>query len=235
MAESRSRTLAHAPMPDGERFTIEYVTGKPWSGYNWYKGGAHSLIEINTDLPIYISRALDLGCHEGYPGHHVLNAMLEQKLTKERGWIEFSVYPLYSPQSFIAEGSANFGIELAFPGEAKTAFDVSYALMVRELPVVAKRGAIKNGSGQVQSRYARFDATVGLLSEPGSPHTFRVWGDDKKLWESPPLSDPTILKMSSPLNRNWAIQERSSPSVAVGSSARISSRIEAFQSSPDSC
>ena len=29
-----------------------------------------------------ISRAVDLGCHEGYPGHHVLNALLEQRLTR---------------------------------------------------------------------------------------------------------------------------------------------------------
>ena len=35
---------------------------------------------------------------------------------KARGWVEFTVYPLYSPQCFIAEGSANYGIELAFPG-----------------------------------------------------------------------------------------------------------------------
>ncbi len=25
-------------MPMRERFTIEYVTGKSWSGYNWYQG-----------------------------------------------------------------------------------------------------------------------------------------------------------------------------------------------------
>ena len=123
IAACKAKTEQHMKLPPGERFDLEFVTKKPWSGYNWYKGDAKSLIQINTDLPIYISRALDLGCHEGYPGHHVLNAMLEQKLTKEKGWVEFSVYPLYSPQSFIAEGSANFGIELAFPGKAKTAFE----------------------------------------------------------------------------------------------------------------
>ncbi|MBO9547657.1 hypothetical protein [Caulobacter sp.] len=123
IAACKAKTEAHIKLPAGERFDMEFVTKKPWSGYNWYKGNAHSLIQINTDLPIYISRALDLGCHEGYPGHHVLNALLEQKLTKDKGWIEFSVYPLFSPQSFIAEGSANFGIELAFPGDAKTQFE----------------------------------------------------------------------------------------------------------------
>lgn len=123
IAACKAKTEQHLKLPAGERFDLEFVTKKPWSGYNWYKGDAHSLIQINTDLPIYISRALDLGCHEGYPGHHVLNALLEQKLTKDKGWVEFSVYPLFSPQSFIAEGSANFGIELAFPGKAKTAFE----------------------------------------------------------------------------------------------------------------
>lgn len=123
IAACKAKTQEHIKLPADERFDLEFVTKKPWSGYNWYKGNAHSLIQINTDLPIYISRALDLGCHEGYPGHHVLNALLEEKLTKGKGWVEFSVYPLFSPQSFIAEGSANFGIELAFPGKAKTAFE----------------------------------------------------------------------------------------------------------------
>jgi len=123
IAACKARTEAHIALPKGEKFDLAFVTGKPWSGYNWYKGGAHSLIEINTDLPVAISRAVDLGCHEGYPGHHVLNAQLEEKLTKGKGWVEFSVYPLYSPQSLIAEGSANYGISLAFPGAEKVKFE----------------------------------------------------------------------------------------------------------------
>jgi hypothetical protein len=125
IAECRKRTAAHIALSTDERFTLEFVTGKSWSGYNWYKGGATSLIQINTDLPVRLSRAVDLGCHEGYPGHHVLNMLLEERLTKTRGWVEFSVYPLYSPQSLIAEGSANYGIELAFPGDEKRAFEVA--------------------------------------------------------------------------------------------------------------
>lgn len=102
-------------MPMQERFTVEYVTNKSWSGYNWYQGGFKSLIQVNTDLPIYIERALDLACHEGYPGHHVYNVLLEKNLVKDRGWIEYTVYPLFSPQSLIAEGTANYGIEVAYP------------------------------------------------------------------------------------------------------------------------
>ena len=37
--------------------------------------------------------------------------------------MEFTVYPLFSPQSLIAEGTANYGIEVAFPGEERIAFE----------------------------------------------------------------------------------------------------------------
>lgn len=123
IAECRRRTVAHIPLPANERFTLSLVGDKPWSGYNYYLGDAASRIEINADFPIYTERAIDLGCHEGYPGHHVYNALLEQAFVRERGWMEMSVYPLYSPQSFIAEGSANYGIDLAFPGEEGLVFE----------------------------------------------------------------------------------------------------------------
>ena len=119
----RSRTLQHIALPGQERFTVEYVTGKSWGGYNWYQGGFSSVIQINTDLPIYIDRAIDLACHEGYPGHHVYNVLLEKHLVRDRVWMEFSVYPLFSPQSLIAEGTANFGIDVAFPGEERQDFE----------------------------------------------------------------------------------------------------------------
>jgi len=121
--EARARTSKHYDLPKNENFTVEYVTEKSWSGYNSYKGNGYSLIQINTDFPIFIERAIDLACHEGYPGHHVFNAMLEKNLVNERGWKEFSVYPLFSPQSLIAEGSANYGIEVAFPGEERIVFE----------------------------------------------------------------------------------------------------------------
>jgi hypothetical protein len=123
IAECKARTLRHTTLPPEEKFTLEYVTNKSWSGYNWYKGGFNSLIQVNTDLPIYIDRAVDLACHEGYPGHHVYNALLEQKLVKERGWQEYTVYPLFSPQSLIAEGSANYGIDMAFPGRERLEYE----------------------------------------------------------------------------------------------------------------
>ena len=119
----RVRTLKHIALPANESFTVEYITKKSWGGYNWYQGNHRSLIQVNTDLPIYINRGLDLACHEGYPGHHVYNALLEKHLVRDRGWVEFSVYALFSPQSLIAEGTANYGIEVAFPKADRLAFE----------------------------------------------------------------------------------------------------------------
>ena len=119
----RERTVAHITLPATESFTVEYVKNKTWSGYNWYQGNYRSLIQVNTDLPIFIDRAIDLACHEGYPGHHVYNALLEKHMVRDRSWPEFSVYPLFSPQSLIAEGTANFGIDVAFPGSERVRFE----------------------------------------------------------------------------------------------------------------
>jgi len=129
----RSRTLEHIQLPPGETFTVEYVTNKSWSGYNWYQGNYRSLIQVNTDLPIYVDRAIDLACHEGYPGHHVYNVLLEKNLLRDRGWIEFSVYPLFSPQSLIAEGTANYGIEVAFPRAERIEFERRVLFPVAQL------------------------------------------------------------------------------------------------------
>jgi hypothetical protein len=123
IAECRRRTLPHVQLPGEESFAVEYVTGQSWSAYNWYQGNFRSLIQVNTDLPIFIDRAVHLACHEGYPGHHVYNALLEKHLTRDRGWVEFSIYALFSPQSLIAEGTADYGIDVAFPGEERLAFE----------------------------------------------------------------------------------------------------------------
>ena len=124
--ESRKITKNYFELPENENFVLEYVTDKVWGGYNYYQGNAQSLIQINTDLPIYISRAIDLASHEGYPGHHIYMMLLEQNLVNSKGWIEYSVYPLFSPLSLIAEGSANYGIDVVFPGDKRIEFEMEH-------------------------------------------------------------------------------------------------------------
>lgn len=122
IAECRRRTAEHIALAENEHFTLEFVTGKSWSGYNYYQGDNQSLIQVNTDLPVTIDRAVDLGCHEGYPGHHV-QGMAAERLYREQGWVEFSVLPLYSPLGPLNEGGGNYGVDLAFPGGEQLAFE----------------------------------------------------------------------------------------------------------------
>lgn len=164
IAEAQRRTKQHIELPAEESFVVEYVTNKSWGGYNWYKGNSHSVIQINTDLPIYLDRAVDLAAHEGYPGHHVYNTLLEKHLVKEKGWVEFSVYPLFSPQSLIAEGSANYGIEVAFPGEERLTFEreVLFPLAGLDSAKAEAYSAIQNLVAELS--YARNEAARRYLN-----------------------------------------------------------------------
>ena len=179
----RARTRTHIELPEGESFRVEYVKDKPWGGYNWYEGHYRSLIQINTDLPFTLGRALDIACHEGYPGHHVANVLFEQRGVNERGWIELSVSPLYSPLALMMEGTANFGVSLAFTDDDRLAFerDVLFPLagldpavagryaevrdLAKELRYVANEAARRRIDGAADAATtARFLAELGGMT-----------------------------------------------------------------------
>lgn len=121
--ECRARTLPHIPLPEGESFDLSLVSDKPWGGFNYYQGDYHSVIEINTDLPTRLDRAVDVGCHEAYPGHHVYSTLIERDRVNDLGQIEFTLLPLYSPRAIISEGSAEYGVKLAFPGDSQMEYE----------------------------------------------------------------------------------------------------------------
>ena len=175
IAECRKRTLEHYALPEGEDFKLEFVTDKSWSGYNWYKGNYQSIIQINTDLNIFIDRAIDVGSHESYPGHHVYNMMLEKNLYRDKGFVEMSVYPLYSPQSLIAEGSANYGIDLAFPGSEKAVFAGSVLLPLAGLDTTGISLYFKVLETKGKLNYVRNDVARGLLSGVMSEEEAMRW------------------------------------------------------------
>jgi hypothetical protein len=151
-------------LPPNEHFTLEYVTGKPWSGYNWYKGNYTSNIQINTDLDIFIERAIDVASHESYPGHHVYNMLLEKNLYHDRGWLEVSLYPLFSPQSLIAEGSANYGIEVAFPGNEKNDFVKNVLLPIAGLDTTGIDTYFKVLALKSKLAFVRNEVARGLIN-----------------------------------------------------------------------
>lgn len=151
VAECRRRTLPHIPLPAGESFTMSLVTDKPWSGFNYYQGNYHSVIEINTDVPTRIDRAVDVGCHEAYPGHHVFSILVERDRVNARGQIEFTLIPLYSPRAIISEGSAEYGVKMAFPGRSQLEY---------ERDVIAPLAGLQDVD--IEAYYALREATEAL-------------------------------------------------------------------------
>ncbi|MGK2863753.1 MAG: hypothetical protein ACSLE0_17605 [Chitinophagaceae bacterium] len=164
IAECRTRTLKHYTLPSNEDFKLEFVTNKSWSGYNWYKGNYQSTIQINTDINIFIDRAIDVGSHESYPGHHVYNMLLEKNLFRDKGLVEISVYPLYSPQSLIAEGSANYGIDVVFPGDDKIIFARDVLLPLAGLDTIGITLYFRALAIKGKLNYVRNEVGRGLLS-----------------------------------------------------------------------
>ncbi len=123
MAGCRARSLKHFSLPPGEDVTVEYVSDKPWDGYSYYQGHFRSLIQINADFPLTVGRALDLACHEGYPGHHLYNSLQDAVLVQRAGQTELMVQPVFSPQSFVSESAATIAPEIAFPESERLAFE----------------------------------------------------------------------------------------------------------------
>lgn len=122
--EIRARTRRLVDLPDDEAVRFELVSDKPWGGYNWYLGGARSLVEINTDLPIHAHTLTGLVCHEAYPGHHTEHLLKERRLFREAGWGEFAVQLISSPQAVISEGIATLAESVVFPGDQATEWQV---------------------------------------------------------------------------------------------------------------
>lgn len=175
---ARKITQERFDLPEGETFTLEYVRDKTWSGYNWYQGNYTSLIQINLDRPILVDRVIDLACHEGYPGHHVYNMMLEKNVYVDKGWVEISLYPLFSPMSLIAEGSANYGIEMAFPGESYNIFAKDVLLPLAGLDTTGADAYFKYIRIKSKLNYARNEAARGIVNGTMTEEEYTHWLED---------------------------------------------------------
>lgn len=123
LEECRRVTLEHVSLPADESVTIEYARNMPWSAFTFYEGKAHSRIRINADYGLTVDRAFNLACHEAYPGHHVINTLIDARLIKPQHRVELTATPMFSPQTLRTEGAATFAPELAFPDARRLAFE----------------------------------------------------------------------------------------------------------------
>ena len=114
--ELSRRSAELVGLPEGESVDYEYVTDKPWSAYNYYRGGLRSHIEVNTDIPMVPDVVVELVAHETYPGHHMEHAWKEQLLTRA-GRLEETIVLIPTPQSVVSEGIATLAADVALGEE----------------------------------------------------------------------------------------------------------------------
>ena len=115
----RTLTDQKFKLPEGESFTVEFVSDQPWTAYNWYLGNSKSRIDINTDIPLRVSSLPGLIAHEGYPGHHTDLSIKEHKLVDELRYYEFTVALLKAPSAVMAEGIAESALETLLTEEER--------------------------------------------------------------------------------------------------------------------
>jgi hypothetical protein len=108
----RDRTRTMFGLPEGEHVDFALVTGKPWSGFNYYLGGLRSRVEINTDLPVLATSLGHLVAHEAYPGHHTERSRKEVGLLRRHRCWEESIVRIGTPENLVAEGLADLGLEV---------------------------------------------------------------------------------------------------------------------------
>jgi hypothetical protein len=119
----RERARPHFGLPADEAVYLEPVRGRPWSAFHRYLGGHRSRVELNADLPVGALGLARLIAHEAYPGHHTERCRAEHALGDGPGTAggparpERAVFLVNTPQSLIAEGLADLGLEvLVGPG-----------------------------------------------------------------------------------------------------------------------
>ena len=129
LAECRRRTAAHWPLPRGERVEVRWSGDAP-AAWHRYRGGGVSDLDVNPQAVGFVGAAIDLACHEAYPGHHAQFLAMEAAAGQDGLSIEDRVVLNRSPDAVLREGAANYGVRLAFPLADRIAFarDVLYPL-----------------------------------------------------------------------------------------------------------
>ncbi len=115
--EARRRTRAFVDFPLDEAVIVQAVRGQKWRANNQYLGHFCSRIDVNLDVFTSLRGLLPLASHEGYPGHHTEAVLKEQRLYRERSYLEQAIGLLISPQAVISEGLATLAPELLFTPE----------------------------------------------------------------------------------------------------------------------
>ena len=116
--ECRQRTKVHWALPDGETLDVEW-TGKVPAAWHEYRGDGHSVLQVNPAAVADIGSALDIACHEAWPGHHT-----QFLIAQPSGGFALEDQLLFTraPEQLLREGAGQYGVDLALPLAEREAF-----------------------------------------------------------------------------------------------------------------
>lgn len=119
LAQCRMQTLAHWPLPPDEKLEVVWRSDIP-AAWHRYLGHHRSQLQINPASIADPASALEVACHEAYPGHHAQFLMMDAP--GRRFFVEDTVVILRSPEQMLREGAAGYGADLVFSSSGQAAF-----------------------------------------------------------------------------------------------------------------
>jgi hypothetical protein len=141
----RVRAIELFGVPAGEDLRVTFVTGQPWTAYNWYDGGLRSRVDVNLDLPMSAADLVHVVAHETFPGHHLEHAWKEAELVERGRRLEASLLLINTPECLISEGLADIG--RSFVAALDETPDLLVELFDRAgLPIAADAGAARDAA-----------------------------------------------------------------------------------------
>lgn len=193
IARARRITRRLVDLPAGENVELATVRDRPWLAFCHYRGGLHSRIEVNLDVPMTAMELLRLTMHETYPGHHTERVMKD-------GPLEETIVLVPTPQSLISEGIAEAAPLLlleragrplaAAVREAGVDFELDHALAVEDAAELL--------------RWAEVDAALLLHEHGADPDEVRAY---LRRWSlmSPEMIDHMLRYFAEPSSRTYII------------------------------
>jgi hypothetical protein len=161
----RARTAAAVGLPAGEEVTLEVVDAAPWSGFSRWIGPCRSAVAVNGGIGHRVTHLPLLVAHEAYPGHHTEHCRVAARRGDPAARPEREVFLARTPQSLLAEGAAELGLEVVVgPGWGRWNAEV---LAAAGVPVDPARAELGEAVETVMARLApvRQDAALMLHAE----------------------------------------------------------------------
>jgi hypothetical protein len=194
MERARAWTEELIALPAGEGVELELVHDQPWTGFNLYLGGMRGRVSVNADMPRSAMEMLHLTLHETYPGHQAERALKDQRLAREQGRLEETLVLGPTPQSLIAEGIAELGVDLVLSSPAGPSIADGFGIDF-DLALAVEDAVQPLRWAEVNAAMLRTDS--GLSDADVHAYLCR-WG----LMEDH-LADHVIRFMSAPGNRTY--------------------------------